>query len=645
MFLIVELKAYVDLNIVSAKKPFNTHLFWEHTTYGIFMIDSTNQAVLLGSTKARLLIDGSDWDTIDLSDNANSYKIQSGWLDGNDLWLVMCDNDGAADDFEVCYVELDDSNDCNPIGVSSGADINTVYAYDICKISSDYYVIEIEAQSTVNAVRAWIVTSAPFTEDDNFILHNDDDRCGKIAVINGKAYFMVSTVKPVDRAFSVMCSYDPGTNTIDNSGENFTQRIATLPTHQSLAYDGINLIYSILEGESDSLNYFTTYNISTEAFVTLGRFDISIMLDRNTAGGFLEKAFHDTEYKIYQLQENSVQLHLISQPNTDAVIIGITDNYFINNDGDMWEWTNNLTYVASIQIDHKIMEAPIAKIKLKKDTFSITKGMVITIEGEYTSQSDTNTATIFEGKVVDFDDKLLQTVWLESSALKELDKIFPEGTYSGSSQSIINSLITEYCKYISVGTLAVGIAMGSITYEGDKSLRTILLTLIYINNFIWALTPTGALNFNSGALDSGVDLTETDNVWRVRTGNQGEGMNYWKIRGAIVGGSQLEKILQDADDQLLNGLNPLSETYAELNSQSLVNIMAAARKTRTEDVSKIVNYKHYDPSLGFIQPGETKTFEYGLSEPVVAQDQFIIYGIKYDARGGIGDYKIADELI
>ena len=187
--------------------------------------------------------------------------------------------------------------------------------------------------------------------------------------------------------------------------------------------------------------------------------------------------------------------------------------------------------------------------------------------------------------------------------------------------------------------------MGSITYEGDKSLRTILLTLIYINNFIWALTPTGALNFNSGAVDSGVDLTETNNVWKVRTGNQGEGMNYWKIRGAIINGSQLEKILQNEPDQLLNGLNPLSETYAELNTQSLVNIMANARKLRTEDVSKIVNYNHYDSTLGFIQPGETKTFEYGYSEPVVAQDQFIIYGVKYRAREGIGDYKIADELV
>ncbi|KKN42529.1 hypothetical protein LCGC14_0712150, partial [marine sediment metagenome] len=132
---------FVDLGIDSTKYPFNTHLWWEHSTYGIYMVDGSDQTVLLQSTIARLLVDGSDWSIIDLRDNTNSYKIQAGWLDGNDLWLVSCDNDGTADDFEVFFVELDDSNDCNPIAVSAGADVNTVYAFDIFKIGADHFVI------------------------------------------------------------------------------------------------------------------------------------------------------------------------------------------------------------------------------------------------------------------------------------------------------------------------------------------------------------------------------------------------------------------------------------------------------------------------------------------------------------------------
>ena len=127
----MEYDNYIDLGIISTKKPFNTHLWWFHSTYGIVMVDSTNQTVLLHSTIARLLVDPSDWSVINLSDNTNSYKIQAGWLDGNDLWLVMCDNDATADDFEVFFIELDDSNDCNPIDVSAGGGANSVKAFDI----------------------------------------------------------------------------------------------------------------------------------------------------------------------------------------------------------------------------------------------------------------------------------------------------------------------------------------------------------------------------------------------------------------------------------------------------------------------------------------------------------------------------------
>ena len=125
----MNINTYTDLGIISTKKPFNTHLFWEHSIYGLILVDVDDQTKLFISTNK-----GDSWSEIDLSDNANSYKIQSGWLDGNDLWLVMCDNDGTADDFEVCYVELDDSNDCNPIGISAGGDVNTYYVIDIFKI-------------------------------------------------------------------------------------------------------------------------------------------------------------------------------------------------------------------------------------------------------------------------------------------------------------------------------------------------------------------------------------------------------------------------------------------------------------------------------------------------------------------------------
>ena len=67
---------FKDLSITSAKLPHNTHLFWEHSTYGLILVDADDQTKLFISMDK-----GDNWAEIDLSDNANSYDIQSGWLD------------------------------------------------------------------------------------------------------------------------------------------------------------------------------------------------------------------------------------------------------------------------------------------------------------------------------------------------------------------------------------------------------------------------------------------------------------------------------------------------------------------------------------------------------------------------------------
>ena len=122
---------WVDIGIESTKRPYKPNLIWEHATYGIIMVAMDDQTDLIISIDK-----GTSWSSIDLSDNTNTYNIQAGWLDGNDLWLVSCDNPG--DDFEVFFVELDDSNDCNPIGVSLGQDAGTVNVCDIFKIGTDF---------------------------------------------------------------------------------------------------------------------------------------------------------------------------------------------------------------------------------------------------------------------------------------------------------------------------------------------------------------------------------------------------------------------------------------------------------------------------------------------------------------------------
>ena len=632
------------------KKPHTMHKIAE-TVPALYAIDSSNTKVLLKSTD-----DGKSWSTVE----TRTYPIQAIWHDvpNERILIVDCDVelDGGQYDNHQYMWELDYGNSDTITELGNITVLNQLYDHratrDIFMIGSDIFTTTIlDGIPTVAHVYIYKWSNpTTWTEvaDFNTTGINFEFEMFFATIVGASAYFTADDFIYVDTGISLM-EFD------SQSGVNTLSRIYThqdyeKPSAQTSAifYDDENgkLLFIGQQNGGSQYDLFQ-WDITGASMTIVADFPIVFMLPRNVGAGLEGKGYHLTLENIYEWSESKNNMVLFSKVDVDAQPIAITDNFIITSSAtpEMWKYDDLTSDVAFFRINHPIMDAPTARLKIKNSATTIIRGQTLYVEDNYTSQSDTNIVRIFAGKVIDFDDKVMQSVWLESPAMKELDRIFPEGTYSGSSQSIINTLITTYCKYITVGTLAAGQAMGSITYGGDKSLRNIILTLTYINNFIWALTPMGALNFNAGVIDSGVDLTETNKVWKVRTGNQGEGMNYWKIRGAIVGGSQLEKVLQNESDQLLNGLSPLSETYAELNTQSLVNLMASARKTRTEKTSKIVNYKHYDPTLGFIQPGETKTFEYGLSEPVVPQDQFIIYELKYRAREGIGDYKIVDEPV
>ena len=329
---------FVDLEIDSTKYPFNTHLFWEHSTYGIFMVDGTDQTVLLHSTIARLLIDGSDWDIVDLSDNTNSYKIQSGYLDGNDLWLIMCDNDGTADDYEVCYIEFDDSNDCNPVGVSTLGDINTIYAYDIIKMGDgNFYSLSRNLRSGgLPFSDIDIVTTAPFVHKSHFNNALDDM---SFAVATGSTTF-IHTQHNTDFDIILVYEYDTGTENLTILSINLPRPTNyTLPprSQTALAYNDLNIIYFVAQKDSDSKFYLWTYNISEDEFVEVGEYNVALMLDRNnnkTSPTELEKAFGLVDKNVYELKPIGGTISKFQDMSvllaTD--IIGITDNYLIADD-------------------------------------------------------------------------------------------------------------------------------------------------------------------------------------------------------------------------------------------------------------------------------------------------------------------------
>ena len=250
---------------------------------------------------------------------------------------------------------------------------------------------------------------------------------------------------------------------------------------------------------------------------------------------------------------------------------------------------------------------------------------------------------IFEGVIYKHTETDNQTVNLESLAEIDLDTK-PSGDYAGDSDEIITSLITDYCNYITKGTFSSGTAMGTITFGGDKTLGTILDELAYFENWIWYLTPTGVLYYNNGTVDSLVNLSEADNVHFVIPTRPKEIYNRIKIKGAYVDGVQVEsEWKENLESQQTIGVKTRTFTFGFLNTTALCNIAAINILTRLGKEPLSVNFTHQDESIGFMQPGETITFEFNRGGIIVSSDQFLITEVIYIDQS-VGIYTIRDEL-
>jgi len=821
----VKCNIYKDLNITSSKKPYNTHLIVEASDGDLYLVDSTDQTKLYKSIDK-----GESWSLI----TTRTKKIQTCWYIRTNEEIYFGDSDL---DLTTVYIwkltlsndsitEIEDHVD------SSFHDIFDIEVINIWSITSfdsagDIFLrFKVGLNTWLNnmgakGIRTYDISQACIIETDVYFLWKWSDENVELWKFNFSG-----------GAFTQM--EDLGANTELPS-----------PNQRAIAYDGSDVFYFVLQDTSDSKFYLWTYVISTGIATKQGEYNICLMLNRNTAPGVMEKAFHITEPKVYQLHPYHHQLYFIAYLNvTGKHIIAITDNFLILDDGSMFEYVEMSSKVFRMEYEHPIMGYSQGVMQVVKDFITIQKGMFISILDYYTSAlcdrlykgtynfknyedgtsgttidfvdavEDSSLTTIialfdshrkilqnyanakdnyfdhnitqatsgtrelwiasnevtnhaltwifyengtgvliiqivggnlryndsvagwtviqaisintlyhirldwkaddtfdmwvngtqrvtggnttdaqvsginrvrfdtisgyktyidawgdpdndanytigdnkfveggepdkviFEGKVIDFDDRKLQKVWIESPALKELEKQFPKGEYSGRSDEIMASLVLGYCNYITVGTLGTGTAMGTITYGGDKSLLTIFDELAYFEKWIWYLTPQGKLYFNAGTTDSLVDLTEASKIWKLNTGEVREPYNYFEIRGAIVSGAQLYKELEDKASQQIHGFNPFSETYASFNTQGLVDQLASNIKSRLELVPLVVQYFHYDKDLGFIQPGEVNRFRYDKSEPNISQGQFLINRVVFNARKTIGDYTIADELI
>ena len=840
---------YTDLGIVSAKIPVNTHLWIEINSNGGFYFVATGDLTHLWysadkmDTEAKIDVDPGDaWGG---DDDHRPLNILSAFHDRANKIIYFIDNSGG----------------------------NTIYAWklDYSGSESTPSITELSSIEGLNGVTGADI----FLSTNLTIVYTDGDEIGSnwwvdpnwisksilgpLLVTVEVSYAVVPSTGLLDYILMDETSEDQvdflsitkATGDLDNIESE--PGVSFPPANQrGVAYNGSEFATFILTLDADGKEYLYSYSTTdTPAdFTKGGEYNVALMMDRNTAFGVKEKAFHITNDNIYQLHSIiGYQLHLIALPPTDAVWVAITDNFIINDDGDVWEYEDITKYVMDATINMKKMGAWSAsmaildKIPIEKDMFititdrftsannspflykgtynfkdelgeegtdigfidsmALHDGEVIIIDewlghknilrlqddatpGEdpvvrhfitqatsgthefwvgsndvselwelhffeagndyiirfrieggnlkYRARDDTfptiiavvnnilyhikvvwraddtfdvfvngtkevdNQQTnnvqvsgptlfrmqgfgdsedylyidaygetedpsytvgdnnyiaegkadqiIFEGYVGPFTKRKVQEVSLISPAQRDLDEEFPEGDYAGRTDEIIVLLLAAYSDYITAGTLSEGMAMGTITFEGDKSLREILDEFALQDNFIWYLTPTGVLYYNDGTVDSLVLLTSSSPISNVDKTFGVRATNYVDVKGALVNGIQITGTpAENVPDQQTNGRFPFEQTFSHLDLAAQCTTTNTNILTRLGTQPMIVPFTHRNSLFGPIQPGEVITFEYDLTVPNISKDLFLILDCIYDALRGRAMYRISDHVI
>ena len=644
---LIELKYnnYTDLEITSTKKPHGAHLIWEVSTSLIYMTDDDNPEILLASDDK-----GTTWDIV----ATRTYSIVGGWHDraNNKIYFV----DGyrsvpgpAGQDFTSWYITTTKGSE-NVTEMGSHNDANGfIQVVDIVKIDADFYIYGtnyIDATHLRKGFWKWV--------NPNWVFQTGFEEVNQTVVDYGPAsYVFVESTTDVyfwsKKDVNIITIYKwviGGGGTLTTL-KTFASGLYTFPTdynQNGIAYDGTDKFYMVLNRIADGENVLVYYSIMAVDATELGIYDISLMLDRNTVSGVLEKGFHVSEYKVYQLQEHTTQLYLIAVPDTGEVIIAITDNFFITTTGKMFEYEDHINSLISVHIVHEIMANPYALVRLKKDEILIEENMVMKFIANYTTAGATAEDIIFEGKIKTFTDTPFQTVILAGLGEGDLNQK-PTDDYTVDSDGLITTIITDDFNYITVGTLTDGADLGVITIAGEITAEFIFDIMAYFENFIWYLTPTGKLYFNNGSIDTTENLSEANKVFHATPIKARTEYNKIRVKGAYIDGVQKTSgWIENIASQQIIGVKDKSFDSGFLDTNALCTTTATNLLVRLGKTPKIIKFNLQDETIGFMQPGETITFEFASEGIIISSDQYLIQKVVYNNQD-IGYYTITDELI
>ena len=628
---------YTNLEITSAKKPADAYRIIETEAKILYMVDSADEDVLLKSVDK-----GANWTTVYTD---NGWTIEAIFYDYATKYLWIARNDGAGHP-KVRKFNTDDSDSATELDQWSSGDAGTYTILALFKTNNKICAIHFEERAGTETFAVTDVTNNPMVE------FRSEAQAGAgnlvrwtlpIVVGSEECWFFAETDAPEQFAYLWIDGL-PAFLDVGDFPAGYTLHIGYTRTGIAKVDSGYAETYLILTKTATGDEYLYKFNTVGYNFTERGKFDLLIQHDYLSQSTTQEKAFHTSEYKIYQFQKNMQQLNIIAVPDTGEIIIAITDNFLITTTGKMFEYVNQITLVSSALLDHEVGEASQGIVTLVKGSIPIVKNMFLRFYHNYTTATATSEEIVFEGLVTNYTEDQMQTVTLVNPAKKEIKTILPAGAYTKDTDGLISQLIIDYNNYVTGGTLSDGGDLGTITLGGVHTEETIFDGCAKFDGFEWYFNPTGQLFYNNGTVDSGVNYTEASVLSGVNISHVHEEYNRIKVKGAYVAGVQVESVWQeDLDSQQRIGINERVFLISFLNTIALCNTAASNILTLLAKDPIRVKFTIKDTTKGYVQVGETITFEYAASGKVVASDQFIITSATINKYGDVR-YTIVSEL-
>lgn len=421
-------------------------------------------------------------------------------------------------------------------------------------------------------------------------------------------------------------------------------------------FDTDGKIYAVHNGGNTELQVYsanTWYHLSIRyrstiggAYQGLAAGDAKVYIDGTEYGDYtMTAAMNVSRFGIYS---NAVPANY--KVYFDAVAEDGYGGYSIDDNLDIKPETDITADVRRCIITYPKEGYPTAVMEIESDA-QVTVGTTIQVKDNYTSTGATNDNTqIFLGEVVQELGNYPPSYLLKASS-KEMDRVreYTSPTYTKDTDGLIAQIISDGdVKFITNGALTDGADLATISLEGDKTFRRILDSCARIDGYTWYLHPDDSLYYNTGAVDTGVNVDGSDVTAKVvNSDDLDEHITRVEIRGGLkADGTQASGSADDLVAQGIYGVIIFRDTDATLNTDALCNTKAAAVLAKVEFPPKKIIVQYLDPTKGFLQPGENISLEW--DEEVLDKielGQFIIDKNVYNAITGFSMLTVSSGLI